>query len=239
MKKIFLILVITISLSGILFAQKTINDPNVEKRVLSGFHGIDVATGIKLYLSAGSAETVAVSADKEEFRDKIITEVVNGILKIHYETKPGAINHPHETKNMRAYVSYMNLDHLNASSGANVESEGVLKSGKLDMVINTGARMNAALDITDLAIKQSTGSQIILTGHANNLYAEGSTGSKLMGEELDVNTCTVIVRTGARISIDSEKEINARASSGGQVRYKGAAVIRDSHTSMGGRVTKI
>ena len=73
-------------------AQAQYNDPNVEKRTVGTFHGIDVATGVELVLMEGAAEEVAVSAATAEFRDRIVTKVENGILKIHYETKTGAIN---------------------------------------------------------------------------------------------------------------------------------------------------
>ena len=66
MKKLFLSLLLTASFYTLL-AQKTINDPNAEQRNVSGFHGVDVATGIKLVLTEGSAEEVAVS----EYRSRI------------------------------------------------------------------------------------------------------------------------------------------------------------------------
>ena len=39
------------------------------------------ATGIKLMLSEGNTEEVAVSADKPEYRDKIVTKVENGSIE--------------------------------------------------------------------------------------------------------------------------------------------------------------
>lgn len=75
---------LAIAIAGIpTFAQKTINDPNVEKRMAGSFHGIEVSTGIELTLTEGNTDEVAVSAANTVFRDKIITEVKNGILKIH------------------------------------------------------------------------------------------------------------------------------------------------------------
>ena len=57
MKKIFLMALCSVTvLSG--FSQKTFNDPNAEKRNVSGFHAISVGGGIDLYLSKGT-ETVA------------------------------------------------------------------------------------------------------------------------------------------------------------------------------------
>ena len=91
MKKIIFLFLFIGSVSNLL-AQKVIDDHNVEKRTVGTFHGISVATGIKLILTEGTTEEVAVSANKTEYRDKIVTEVENGILKIYYENKLGAIN---------------------------------------------------------------------------------------------------------------------------------------------------
>ena len=73
MKKIFSLFIITILVTTTQ-AQKTFNDPNAEKRNVSGYHAIEVSGGIDLYLSPGD-ESVAVSASSEKFRDKIKTEV--------------------------------------------------------------------------------------------------------------------------------------------------------------------
>src|SRR6478735_8957527 len=132
MKKLILSSVLFLFTGTVLLAQKTINDPNVEKRTIGSFHGINVGTGIELLLSEGSTEEIAVSASDPEFRDRIVTKVDNGILKIYYDSKLGSINRRHETKNLKAYVSYKNLDVLHANTGAEVKIDGVLKSNSLD-----------------------------------------------------------------------------------------------------------
>jgi len=80
MRKVF-ISVLLAGFSMAALAQKIINDPNAEKRNVSNFHGVEISGGIDLYLSQGE-ETVAVSASEAKFRDKIRTEVKNGVLKI-------------------------------------------------------------------------------------------------------------------------------------------------------------
>src|SRR5579863_7130282 len=71
------------------FAQnpKVINDPNAQKRTASGFHGVQIGGGIDLYLSQGADEAVAVSASSPEYRDRIVTEVQDGILHIYIDDK--------------------------------------------------------------------------------------------------------------------------------------------------------
>jgi hypothetical protein len=239
MKKTFLSFLLLVGLVATSFAQKTVNDANAEKRTVSSFHGIDVATGIELTLTKGTTEEVAVSASETEFRDKIVTEVVNGILKIHYETKAGAINRKNESKNLKAYVSYKSLDHLTVTTGAEVNIDGVLEATTLELKANTGGLVKGEVNIGTLDVNQDTGSKITLSGKVDKLEAEGSTGSKFMGENLNTNTCSAEMGTGAGIYISVEKELNVKANTGGYVKYKGNAGIREVKTNTGGSVSKI
>jgi len=239
MKNIFLSLLLLAGLVTTSFAQKTINDANAEKRTVGSFHGIDVATGIELTLTKGATEEVAVSASEKEFRDKIVTEVVNGILKIHYETKTGAINRRNESKHLRAYVSYKTLDLLHVTTGADVNIVGILEAQKLDLRANTGGLVKAEINIGSLKVDQNTGSKITLSGKVDNLEADGDTGSKFMGENLNTNTCSVEMSTGAGIYISVEKELNVKANTGGYIKYKGNAGVREIRTNTGGTVSKI
>ncbi|MBL7746770.1 MAG: DUF2807 domain-containing protein [Chitinophagaceae bacterium] len=239
MKKLFLFLFLLAGSCLALSAQKTINDANAEKRTIGSFHGIDVATGIELILTEGSTEEVAVSAAKPEFRNNIVTKVENGILKIHYDSKLGAVNRKKETKDLKAYVSYKILDHLHATTGAEVEINGILKSSSLDMKANTGATIKGQVSITELKVDQNTGSRVSLSGKADKLEIEGSTGSRFTGEEMITADCNVQVSTGAQVYVTAEKELQIKASSGGVVRYKGGASIKEIKTNSGGNVSKI
>ena len=239
MKKTLLFLSLFVGLITTSFAQKTINDANAEKRTVGSFHGIDVATGIQLTLTKGATEEVAVSASEIEFRDKIVTEVVNGILKIHYETKSGAINKKNENKRLRAYVSYKSLDLLHVTTGAEANVDGVLEATTFELKANTGGLVKAEINIGTLTVDQNTGSKITLTGKVDKLEAEGDTGSKFMGENLTTNTCFVKMSTGAGIHISVDKELNVKADTGGYIKYKGNAGIREIKTNTGGSVSKI
>ncbi len=239
MKKTFLFLSLFVGVITTSFAQKTFNDANAEKRTVSSFHGIDVATGIQLTLTKGTTEEVAVSASEIEFRDKIVTEVVNGILKIHYETKSGAINKKNESKHLRAYVSYKSLDLLHVTTGAEANVDGVLEATTFELKANTGGLVKAEMNIGTLTVDQNTGSKITLSGNVDKLEAQGDTGSKFMGEDLTTNTCMIKMSTGAGIYISVEKELNVKADTGGYIKYKGNAGIREIKTNTGGYVSKI
>lgn len=221
------------------FSQHTIHDPLAETRKVGSFHGIDVATGIELTLTRGTEEEVAVSASANEFRDKIITRVENGILKIHYESKLGAINKKNETKKLKAYVSYKTLDYLTVTTGADVTLMGTLETTWMNLDVRTGGLVKGTVNIQNLYVKQNTGAKITLTGSAGNLEIESDTGSKFSGEDLRAGICRVEVSTGAAVYITVDKEISVKANTGGFVKYKGSAGIREIKTHTGGSVSRI
>lgn len=239
MKNIIVSFLLIIAFSNFSIAQKTINDLNAQKRTVSNFHGIDVETGIVLTLTKGNTEEVAVSAAEAQYRDKIVTKVVNGILKIHYDSKTGAINRKNQTKGLKAYVSYTTLDLLHVSTGAKVNIEGKLETASLDLKANTGGLVNGEINIGNLKVDQNTGSKITLKGKADQLDASGSTGSKFMGENLYTNSCTAEASTGAGIYISVEKQLSVKANTGGYIKYKGTASINEIKTNTGGKISKI
>jgi hypothetical protein len=222
-----------------LLAQTVINDLHVEKRNVSGFKGIEVATGIRLTLTHGNVEEVAVSAAETEFRDRIVTKVENGILKIYYESKKDAINRKNERKDLKAYVSYKILDHLEANTGALVDIDGTLTAPSLKINANTGARINGKISADNLKVDQNTGSVISLSGKTEQLEAEGSTGSKFECEDLVSNNCNVKVSTGARIWVTANNHLSAKANTGGNVKYKGEPAVKEIKKGTGGTVSKI
>jgi hypothetical protein len=238
MKKYLFALIAILSVTA-MQAQMLVNDANVEKRAVTGFHGIEVSTGITLILTAGTAEEVAVSASKTEFRDRIITSVENGILKIRYENKLKSIDNRKEKKELRAYVSYINLDRLDANTGAEVEIEGALKANLLAMNVNTGAIVKGKIDIKQLEIDQTTGSIVTLTGEATSVKADGTTGSIFKGTDLRSDNCQASTTTGAGIYITVDKELSVKANTGGFVKYKGNAGVREIKTHTGGSVSRI
>lgn len=238
MKKICLSLLLVFSFYNLL-AQKTINDENAEVRDITGFHGINVGTGIKLIISEGSSEQVVVSADKLEYREKIITRVEKGILKIYYENKFGAINDRKEKKELKAYVSYKMLDELDANTGAQVEIDGTLKSAHVKMSVNTGAVIKGAVKIDDLSVDQNTGSVVTLTGETTKLDVDGDTGSMFKGSDLKTDNCSVRISTGAGVYITVQKELSVKASTGGFVKYKGDVAIKEIKSNTGGSVSRI
>lgn len=237
MKKLFLSLVTLISLH--LFAQDVvINDANAEKRTLSaGFNAIQVSDGIELYLTQASTESVAVSASEQKYMERLKTEVEGGVLKIYFDRKTMVWN-GNEKKKLKAYVSFKNLESLKASSGSDVKAKSVLAVDNLNMNFSSGAQFNGEVDVKSLEVSQNSGSEINTTGKAENLKTDLSSGAMFKGYDLTVNFCDAKVSSGAEVRITVTKELAAKASSGGSIKYKGEGVVKDINVSSGGEVKR-
>jgi hypothetical protein len=114
-----------------------------------------------------------------------------------------------------------------------------MKMPALEIKASTGAQVNGEVDSKSLTVKQSTGSQVNLSGKSESLQVEGDTGSKFKGEEMTTQTCNISVSTGAQVTVDAEKEMVVKANTGGLVKYKGNASVREVKTSTGGTLKRI
>src|SRR5437868_2890495 len=105
MKKIVsLLLCAVLAVTGMAQNNTVVNDKNAEVRNVAGFHGIKISNGIDLYITQGNSEGVAVSANETKYRDKIKTEIENGILRIYYDNGMGIhVNWGWGDRKMKAY----------------------------------------------------------------------------------------------------------------------------------------
>jgi len=228
MKKLFSLLVIT-GLITTASAQKTISDANAQKRNVSGFHAIEVSGGIDLYLSQGE-EAVAVSAAKTEYRDKIITEVKDGVLKIWFDWKNSS-KFEWNNRKMKAYVSFKDIDRLEGSGGSDINVDGSIKVAKLEMEISGGSDFDGKVETDELKIHASGGSDVDISGKAARLTIDASGGSDFKGYDLASDICNVEASGGSDVHVTVNKELSANASGGSDVYYKGTGMIRDLKTS--------
>jgi hypothetical protein len=207
---------------------------NRQTRQVSGFHGVSVSTGIDLYLIQKNVEEVVVEADSDDL-EKIITKVEGGILKIYIKEKSW-FNMNWNTAPRKVFVSFKTLDKLEASAGSDVNSQGILRLEKLDVDASSGSDIKLELDVNELSVGSSSGSDISLKGKATNMQANASSGSDINASELQTKKCNASVSSGSDIRVFVTDELDANASSGGEISYSGNPSRKDINESSGGDV---
>lgn len=237
MKKVILILLLLVS-SAVLFAQdKIVHDANAQVRNVASFHAVEVSSGIHLILKQGNTDAVAVSASSAEFISKMKTEVVNGKLKIYVDTD-WLKNWNSKNKNLKAYVTIKSIDELEVNSGADAETDGNISASNLNISLSSGADFNGTITASKLWIDQSSGSDMTIKGKVQAVEIKTSSGADFNGYDLVSETCKAHASSGSDIEITVNKELEAEASSGGGINYKGNASITNIQNSSGGRIKK-
>lgn len=237
MKKLLFLLVSMISLSVMTQETKVITDPNAVTRSASGsFTGISVSSGIDLYLTRGNEKSIAVSASDQKHLDRLITEVVNGTLKIYCDNK--GVSPKSDNRKLKAYVSFNSPEKLNVSAGPDVILNGSIKADKLDMHVSSGAEFTGAINAKELVAEVNSGAGMKVTGSADKFTISVSSGADFKGYDFAVDYCDASASSGGAVHVTINKELVAKASSGGDIHYKGTGLIRDIQTSSGGAVKK-
>jgi Putative auto-transporter adhesin, head GIN domain len=238
MKKIQVMLM-TMLVSAVLFAQKTINDPNAEPRNLSGFHAIKISNAFTIYISQGNEDAVAISASKAEYKAKIITKVENGVLIIRFdEDKNFWKGWNGDKQKLTAYISIKKIDRLDVSGACDVFFEDGISSEDLNVKLSGASDIKGKIDAKKLSFDISGASDATISGNAAELSVEASGASDFKGYELVTNYCTAEASGASSVNITVNKELNAKASGASSVRFKGEGLIRDIKTSGSSNVTR-
>jgi hypothetical protein len=188
-------------------------------------------------LSQGEQETVAVSAKDTRWRDRIRTEVTDGVLKISLDKN----GWPWEAgnKKMKAYVSFTVLDKLVASGASNVYVDGVISGNSLTMDLSGASDFKGAVRLNELSLQQSGASDVLITGSVASLTTIHAGGaSDVKGYNLVTENCNAHASGASDIHITVNRELNAHASGASSIYYKGNCVIRELQSSGASSVSK-
>jgi len=238
MKKIQVMLIVML-MSTVLFAQKTINDPNAESRNLTGFHAIRISNAFDVYISQGNEDAVAISASKPEYKAKIITKVENGVLIIRFDDdKKFWKGWNGDKQKLTAYISVKKLDRLNVSGACDVFLEGGISAEELDIDLSGASDLKGKIDAKKLSFDISGASDATISGNAAELKVDASGASDFKGFDLVTNYCTAGASGASSVNITVNKELSAHASGASSVRFKGEGLIRDIKTSGSSNVSR-
>lgn len=220
------------------FAQQTvtINDKNAEVRPVTSFNAIKVSGAIDVYLSQGNEEALAVSASEERFRDLIVTQVDNGVLKISFNGDRKTWNIAN--KKLKAYVSFKQLKGLEASGASSLKITDALNVTLLNVKLTGACDMSGELAGDDVSIDINGASTVKLTGNVKNLDVSASGASDLKGYDLKVNDCTAKASGASDISVTVNQNLSANASGASSIHYKGEGTVKEVRTSGASGVSK-
>lgn len=198
------------------------------EKVMS-FNTVQIYDGIMASLERGDDTYICPGANTRLEDLKISLE--NGALKVRIASGVKLEKAP------VIKVIYKELRQIEGFSKADIDTRNLLKTDSLKVLLRSGAKLYADLDIDYFEYEASEGGLLKARGYAVEQYINVSVKATFSGFELEGEHGNVKSTTGAVAKINMEKKVNAHASTGGQIRYRSNPSM-DEKTSMGGKIIK-
>lgn len=219
----FLLILIFSAFSTHLLGQTIINDPNVEVRNIGPFSGIKASDGIDIYLSQSDDYALGVSASDKKSTDGIKTEIKNGVLFISYD---GA-SFRNNNRKLRAYISFKNIESLEASGACDYIISGTLVANSLRIKLSGASQIKGSANIQNLQIDISGASLVQINGTVQNLKINASGASDIKKYDLVADNCVADLSGASDVKITVNKSLVAKASGASTLYYKGNPENKD------------
>lgn len=237
MKFIKLLKSSVLTLSIIVAANAVTKAQNSKTVSVKNFNGLTVSSGIDLYLTQGTTETLTIKGDDDLIKD-VVVEQTGTDVKVKYKD---GVNWSRLFKNqsIKVYVNYKSLKALTASGGSDVFTQNTLKSDLLNLRASGGSDLKLTLTVKDLNLSISGGSDAELKGSGENMNASASGGSDIDAFGYVVNYAKVNVSGGSDANVYVNKGLEAGASGGSDVNYKGNASLKKTTSSKSGDISRV
>jgi hypothetical protein len=202
-----------------------------KERKTDSFTGIKVSSGIDVYLKQGNNEAISVEAD-ENLHEYIITEVRGGILDVYSEYNI------RDAERKRVYVTIKEVNSVRTTSAGDVFGETPINSDRLELSASSAGDIKLEVKAKNIDIDISSSGDMTLSGETDMLKADLSSAGDLNAYDLIAREADVSVSSAGDADIYATEKITARASSAGDVNYKGDPKYVDAHSSSAGGIHK-
>jgi hypothetical protein len=218
------------------------------------YTSLEVSSGITVELVRSDTATGFITADEEVLEHVAIVEE-DGVVKVSYEP---FITVQSKIKTVVTMPLSENLARLDVSSAGRVVSDEKLRgplveiegqsaasiemgvdAGEVRIDLSSAAKLQGGIVAETLAVEQASASKCEVSGSVGVCVVEVSSAAIFRGAELECLRATVEAASGANAEISATEELDARAASGGSVRYRGTPAIIKRDTSSGGSVREI
>jgi hypothetical protein len=200
-------------------------------RSVGSFTGVKASSGVDIYLTQGDKFSVIVEAD-ENLHEYILTEVKGNILEVYTDANI------REAERKRVYVTMKEIKSIASSSAGDVIGESPVKTDDLELSASSAGDIKIEVYANTIRVDASSSGDLTLNGEADKLDADLSSAGDLNAYNLKVREAQVSVSSAGDADVYVTEKLTARASSAGDINYKGDPKYIDAHSSSAGGINR-
>lgn len=208
-----------------------------EERKVSGFSAIKISGIAHVVLSKGESEKVNIEINNKDFKDRLRTEVVDGVLVIRMENSEKWDGNYRDVK-LDVYVTYKTLKSVQASGATSVDSKGMISASRFDLKLSGANNSTLQVEADELNVEANGASNVNLSGKADRLTVRSSGASNIKAYELKAKDVKADASGVSNIYISAQDTLAASATGFSNVTYDGDARLVSKDASKMANVRK-
>jgi hypothetical protein len=225
MKTIIFLAALTVSAAC--FSQKS------ETRSIEAFDKITAFGSIDIFLEKGNKEAIRLESESVDLSE-VKVKMDGTTLKISVAEMLFS-----SSREVKITLVYRELRGITLRAGAALNDTSVISGDKLEIVAGSGAALNLKLKMNVLHASVGQGADVSIEGNCTSQEVEATTGGIYNAYYLKCNSSYVKANTGALVKVSAIDLLDASASTGGSVSYRGTPPIKKEKTLLGGSVEKV
>lgn len=133
-------------------------------------------------------------------------------------------------------IYYRTLTSLVAGAGAQIESDDIIKTEEFYLNGGSGSEVFLEFETRKLEVQAGEGAHLTLKGSTDELRAGANTGGIFDGHRLSSQNARLRAGTGGEVSANVSSSLDAKANTGGIIRYQGNPEEVNVRTILGGEI---
>ena len=236
MKQTIFIFLISLIYSCV-FAQESNQTPNetqtnikIEKREVGTYNKVKTTKGINVTLVEGDKESIEIHIQNGEPSD-VITELNGKTLTLKMRTRI------YKDMAVQVYVTYKELIEIEAGVGSSIDCDGAIIADRI--TLNAGSDASIEIELYAKSVEANLSAcRIELSGSTDyqEIKASAATYNAL---EFKSKEAYVKANTGAKVNIHVTDKLDATATTGSKIYYRGNPGNIEKNATLGGKIEPV
>lgn len=201
---------------------------------LENFEAINIVGPFRISIAKGDEYRVVLSGSQYKMEEIEVFEK-DGVLRVGYDEDDIDLYNGYRKLKLRIIMP--NLTKLDIK-GATVGNIAGFEEEKMYIRLSAASELTIDSDVNFIEVKLSSASSLILIGKGDLLEAKLSSAAQLDAYQFDAQNVTVRVSSAAKAKVYATETLSIRASTLGNVRYRGGASVTRKNTSSLGNISE-
>ena len=222
-----------ISIIAVLFCSINIIAQNYQVRKVDSFNALSVFGSVDVELFSGNSDSIKLESDQLILDD---VTVKNEGQTLRISLKENIFD---KHRSVKVKISKSSFKAIKLTAGAEISSAQIITGDTLSLASRNGANITLKIEANRIISDIGEGSTVSIEGKCNSLRVDASSGGLYNGYEMKSEDAVVKSNAGAIVKVYATNDLDAYASTGGQVSYRGEPKKLSERTVFGGKIEKV